>query len=105
MKNSRGPEYCVSHHEACECREAEFAALQKENTVLKWAIAIVRQHPDFDDGGPLAEMMDEVLAGKYPELLNTMSKWHQLVTPNAELCGARRASEPTPGYAGDNNGE
>mgnify|MGYP001435590608 CR=1 FL=1 len=24
---------------------------------------------------------------------------------NAELCGARRASEPTPGYAGDNNGE
>ena len=25
--------------------------------------------------------------------------------PNAELCGARRASEPTPGYAGDNNGE
>lgn len=27
------------------------------------------------------------------------------VVPNAELCGARRASEPTPGYAGDNNGE
>lgn len=26
-------------------------------------------------------------------------------SPNAELCGARRASEPTPGYAGDNNGE
>ena len=27
------------------------------------------------------------------------------VRSNAELCGARRASEPTPGYAGDNNGE
>lgn len=28
-----------------------------------------------------------------------------VVPSNAELCGARRASEPTPGYAGDNNGE
>lgn len=31
--------------------------------------------------------------------------FHDDETPNAELCGARRVSEPTPGYAGDNNGE
>lgn len=31
--------------------------------------------------------------------------WKKHKLPHAELCGARRVSEPTPGYAGDNNGE
>lgn len=92
MKNSRGPEYCASHHDACECREAEFSVMRKENATLKWVIAIVRQHTDFDDGGPMAEMMDEALAGKYPELLNTMSKWHELVTPNQKISGGTSAA-------------
>ena len=41
---------------------------------------------------------DRVLNAEMKRLWNAQ-------TPNAELCGARRASEPTPGYAGDNNGE
>lgn len=44
------------------------AVAQSQHPALS-ALAIVRQYPDFDAGGPLAEMMDEVLAGKPARLL------------------------------------
>lgn len=44
------------------------AAAQPQHPALS-ALAIVRQYPDFDAGGPLADMMDEVLAGKPARLL------------------------------------
>lgn len=29
---------CTTHHYACECREAKFAALERENTALRAAL-------------------------------------------------------------------
>jgi hypothetical protein len=37
---------------------------------LLWnALDLVRHHPEFDDGGPMAEMMDQVLAGQPAPML------------------------------------
>ena len=46
-------------------------------------LAIVRQHPDFDGGGPMAEMIDEALAGKKPELLKKIERIQVNVRHNA----------------------
>jgi hypothetical protein len=43
---------------------------RKTNDMLLSVIGIVRNYPDFDNGGPLADMMDEALAGKRPTLLD-----------------------------------
>ena len=37
--------------------------------MLLGVIEMVRQHPDFDQGGPMAEMMDQALKGETPKLL------------------------------------
>ena len=38
------------------------------NGQLLRVIEIVRQHPDFDQGGPMADMMDQALRGEVPTL-------------------------------------
>ena len=42
---------------------------QDRVSVLLGVIEMVRQHPDFDQGGPMAEMMDQALKGETPNLL------------------------------------
>jgi hypothetical protein len=37
---------------------------------LRAALELVREYPDFDEGGPLAEMMDQVLAGEPTPMLD-----------------------------------
>jgi hypothetical protein len=54
--------------------------LMLENTLLKQALSIVREYPDFDHGGPMVDMMDEVLQGKYSNLIkyvNDMRNLHE----------------------------
>lgn len=75
---ANGPEtaakWCAvhQHYKPCEhtqetAQTASVAGLAQHPAMS--ALAIVRQYPDFDAGGPLAEMMDEVLAGKPARLL------------------------------------
>lgn len=54
------------------------------------ALAIVRQYPDFDAGGPLADMMDEVLAGRPAPLLSSVL---------ALAAGFAPAAQPVPAQA------
>ena len=49
---------------------------------LRGTLAIVRQHPDFDEGGPMAEMIDEALTGEKPELLKNLERIQSSVKPN-----------------------
>ena len=53
----------------------------------------------------LAESTSAVSAWMMPPAIIAFWCEFRIEPSNAELCGARRASEPTPGYAGDNNGE
>jgi len=39
---------------------------------LRTAISIVREYPDFDSGGALPEMMDQVLRGLPAPMLDTL---------------------------------
>lgn len=48
--------------------------LNERIAVLEEALRIVRQHPDFDDGGPMADMMDNVLEGKSHPMLDLMAR-------------------------------
>lgn len=50
---------------------------------LRAALAAVRQHPDFDDGGPLAEMMDQVLRGDPAPMLDKLADWAHIYGPGA----------------------
>ena len=46
--------------------------------MLQEVIAIVREYPDFDEGGPMAEMMDQALAGEVPELWSKLIEFQAL---------------------------
>jgi hypothetical protein len=41
---------------------------------LRAALAIVREYPDFDAGGALPEMIDQVLGGKPAPMLDTLNR-------------------------------
>ena len=51
-------------------------ALEAENETLRKALSIVREHPAFDQGGPLPTMMDRVLLGEPSTLIKHMDAWH-----------------------------
>jgi hypothetical protein len=53
---------------------AELAARDIEIEYLCRTISIVRQYPDFDEGGPLALAMDQALSGQEPEILPLLEK-------------------------------
>lgn len=44
-------------------------ALTEREAVLLGVIELVRNHPDFDNGGPMADAMDQALRGETPKLL------------------------------------
>jgi hypothetical protein len=46
---------------------------ETEIRVLRQVLEIVRQYPDFDEGGPIPEMFDEALEGKIPEVIRLCS--------------------------------
>ena len=41
------------------------------------ALDLVRQHPEFDEGGPMVEMMDQVLAGEPAPMLEALYDIHR----------------------------
>lgn len=41
---------------------------------MRSVLEIVRFHPDFDEGGPLAEAIDQSLAGKNVDMLDSLKK-------------------------------
>ena len=57
---------------------------------LRAALSIVREYPDFDQGGPLPEMMDQVL------------RWEPspMITSLGRLAGPRDETINTPGSPG-----
>ena len=60
--------------------DADAAAFNGWMTIymLKEVIAIVREYPDFDGGGPMAEMMDQALAGGVPDLWLAIIEFQKL---------------------------
>ena len=73
---------CKHDNLGAYCMECHIEA-NAENAWLRGTLAIVRQYPGFDDGGPLAEMIDEALAGKKPELLKNIERIQANVRHNA----------------------
>lgn len=49
--------------------------------ILKQVIGIVREYPDFDDGGAFADMMDQALAGTEPDLITRLDLLSQGLVP------------------------
>lgn len=50
--------------------------------MLLEVIRVVRCHPDFDNGGPMAEMMDQALAGvEHPDALVAIVNLSQGLKP------------------------
>lgn len=68
----------VPGHKLAACVSSKMDMLHKlkaerERTrVLHTALSIVRNYPDFDNGGPLADMMDDVLAGRPSQMLQSL---------------------------------
>lgn len=55
---------CTTHHHACDCREAEFAARDARMQALERVEAAAKrivESPEFDTAGPvLGNMLDEL---------------------------------------------
>jgi hypothetical protein len=45
---------------------------------LRAALEVVREYPDFDDGGPLPDMMDQVLRGEPSPMLEKLAEWERI---------------------------
>jgi hypothetical protein len=43
--------------------------LRQRYTILYETLQLVREYPDFDEGGPLADAIDSALRGEIPEIL------------------------------------
>ncbi len=87
-----------------ELTELQEQRLKDVKDVVRWSMDGIQrkaERADENDRKTVTLSVHEAF-----NVLNVMSFISSLpAPPNAELCGARRASEPTPGYAGDNNGE
>ena len=44
---------------------------------LRAALSVVREYPDFDEGGPFPEMMDQVLRGERAPMLEKLAEWQR----------------------------
>lgn len=75
------------------------------DSVLKASGSALRHYTMPKTLADMREAMRKVMFDEYIRGLNDNVEAMKKAGHNAELCGARRASEPTPGYAGDNNGE
>lgn len=66
--------------EACggEQLRAELAASREREARMRDALIVVRHHPAFDDGGPMAEMMDQVTGGQPAPLLEKIAEFAAL---------------------------
>ena len=53
---------------------AEIAARRATYESLRAALRLVREYPDFDQGGPLPEMMDQVLRGEPSPMLAALDR-------------------------------
>ena len=72
---------CVTHHHACDCREAKFARIQKENDDLKDKIHHYFVKID-GDGPELSCPFIDGIAERYPEMKPTLER---IRTINAQL--------------------
>jgi hypothetical protein len=46
-----------------------------EIQMLRQVLMIVREYPDFDEGGVIPDMINEALQGKMPELLKSLDQF------------------------------
>lgn len=53
-----------------ELTPAEVLDLRRRYTILYETLDLVRQYPDFDNGGVLADAIDSALRGEMPECLS-----------------------------------
>ena len=60
----------------------ELAARDIEIERLRYALDLVRNHPEFDDGGPMADMMDQVLRGARAPMLDALGAIEAALGPN-----------------------
>ena len=74
--------------------KAQTEAVQAENAKLRTALSVVRAYPDFDDGGPLPEMMDQVLRGERAPMLEKLAELTQASAPESFTTSSPQG--PTP---------
>lgn len=69
-----------------ECDRLRGTSCEWETEVerLRRAIEIVRQHPSFDAGGPMVEMMDAVIAGEKSTLLDYVESFNTAIAGKGE---------------------
>lgn len=51
---------------------ASLRGIAGELNRLRYALDLVRSHPEFDEGGPMADMMDQVLSGARAPMLDAL---------------------------------
>lgn len=62
---------CITHHNACDCREAEFQRLREENARLRMALANIEFCPRSMSENIIPDMQEiarEALKPKSPHL-------------------------------------
>src|SRR4051812_11300335 len=68
------PGHAMDDHRGCDGpmpKQARSAPTRED--VLTETIRLVRQHPDFDEGGFMADAMDQALRGETPKVLIDLS--------------------------------
>lgn len=91
-ETTSGP--ACNKHMRCLTYEEQGQALAAAN--MRWMIlhatmSLVREYPDFDHGGLLAEAMDDAMAGKVPIAIANIERLFERLPHNAKLTGASGA--------------
>lgn len=76
----------IEHHvriateaiQEAEQLRTELAVSREREARMRDALIVVRHHPAFDDGGPMAEMMDQVTGGQPAPLLEKIAEFAAL---------------------------
>lgn len=63
---------------AVEQLRSDLAVSREREARMRDALIVVRHHPAFDDGGPMAKMMDQVIGGQPSPLLEKFAEFAAL---------------------------
>lgn len=58
--------------------------LRRRYTIVYETLSLVREYPDFDNGGPLADAIDQALRGELPDILQFILEVNETYGPVQE---------------------
>jgi hypothetical protein len=64
--------------------DAQVYDLRRRYTIVYKTLELVRNYPDFDNGGPLPDAIDAALRGEVPELLKFILEVRETYGPAQE---------------------